>query len=90
MRMARVNITVPDEVIAEARAAGLNVSRLATAALVDELDRLAKIHALDAYLTELEAELGPPTAEELDDANRWADRILTRSTAPERRPRRSA
>ncbi len=49
--MARVNITVPDEVVARARAAGLNVSRVATAALVDELDRRAKVEALDAALT---------------------------------------
>jgi post-segregation antitoxin (ccd killing protein) len=90
MRMARVNITVPDDVIAEARAAGLNVSRVATVALVDELDRLAKIHALDAYLAELDAELGPPTAEEINEAHRWADQILTPSTAPAPRRRRSA
>src|SRR5437588_12997687 len=82
MRMARVNITVPDDVIAEARHAGLNVSRVATAALVDELDRLAKIAALDSYLAELEAELGPPTKEELDEARRWADRVLARPSAP--------
>jgi post-segregation antitoxin (ccd killing protein) len=90
MRMARVNITVPDEVIAQARSAGLNVSRLASAALVDELDRLAKIDALDAYLAELEAELGPPTAEELDEAERWADRVLAQPSAPAPRRRRSA
>ena len=46
MRMARVNITVPDDVVAQAKAAGLNVSRLATAALVEELDRRNKIAAL--------------------------------------------
>ena len=48
MRMSRVNITVPDEVIIRAKAAGLNVSRVATSALVEELDRLSKIDALDA------------------------------------------
>lgn len=64
MRMTRVNITVPDEVVAQAKAAGLNVSRLATAALVDELDRRNKIGALDAYLAELERELGPVPPDE--------------------------
>ena len=44
---------VPDDVAAEARAAGLNVSRVATAALVEELDRRAKTKALDAYLAQL-------------------------------------
>jgi hypothetical protein len=90
MRMARVNITVPDDVITQARAAGLNVSRVATAALVDELDRLAKIAALDTYLAELEVTLGPATANEVEDAQRWADRILTRPTAPAPRGRHSA
>lgn len=84
MRMARVNITVPDDVVAAARAAGLNVSRLATAALTDELDRLAKIDALDAYLAELEAELGPPTPEEIGEAARWAERFDAGSTRPRR------
>src|SRR4051794_34530425 len=90
MRMARVNITVPDDVISEARDAGLNVSRLATAALVDELDRLAKIEALDIYLAKLEAELGPPTAAELDEAQRWADRVLSAPPGGAPRRRRSA
>lgn len=58
MRMARVNSTVPDELLEQARA-GLNVSRLAAAALTEELDRLAKITALAAYLAELDSELGP-------------------------------
>lgn len=85
MRIARVNITVPDDVIAQARNAGLNVSRLATSALVHELDRLAKIQALDTYLAELEAELGPPSAAELEEAQQWADRVLARGPAATRR-----
>jgi post-segregation antitoxin (ccd killing protein) len=32
MRMARVNITVPDDLLIRARAAGLSTSRLAAAA----------------------------------------------------------
>ena len=84
MRMARVNITVPDEIAAQARAAGLNVSRVASTALAEELDRRAKIAALDAYLAELDAELGPPTAKELAEAARWADRVLAKP-APKRR-----
>ena len=64
MRMARVNITVPDDVLSRARAAGLNVSRVASAALAEELDRLAKIAALDAYLSESDTELGPVPEQE--------------------------
>jgi len=76
MRMARVNITVPDELLDQARAAGLNVSRLAATALAEEIDRRAKIAQLDAYLAALEAELGPVPEQELDAAREWADAVL--------------
>lgn len=88
--MARVNITVPDEVVAQARAAGLNVSRVATAALVDELDRRAKVEALDAYLLQLERELGPISVDEHAEAAAWADRVLAPASRPSSRRRRSA
>jgi post-segregation antitoxin (ccd killing protein) len=76
MRMARVNITVPDELLDQARAAGLNVSRLAAAALAEEIDRRAKLAELDAYLSALDAELGPVPEQELDAARQWADAVL--------------
>lgn len=74
--MARVNITVPDDLYHLARSAGLNVSRLAQRAVAAELDRLAKIAALDTYLAELDAELGPTTEAERADAASWADGLL--------------
>ena len=37
MRMARVNVYLPDELAREARAAGLNISRVAQEALSDTL-----------------------------------------------------
>lgn len=74
--MARVNITVPDELLQHARAAGLNVSRLAASAVAEELDRLAKIAELDAYLAELDAELGPSGERELAEAREWADGLV--------------
>jgi hypothetical protein len=79
MRMARVNITVPDEVLDRARAAGLNVSRVAASALLEELDRRAKIAALDRYLRELDVELGPVSSNEQAAARAWADRALGNS-----------
>lgn len=87
MRMARVNITVPDEVVVHAKAAGLNVSRLATAALLEELDRRSKIDALDAYLAQLESDLGPVPADEHADAATWADRALAPPTTARATPR---
>lgn len=77
MRMARVNISVPDDLVERARAAGLNVSRLAAAALSEELDRRAKLAALDAYLDELDAELGPVSADESRAAAAWAAGLPT-------------
>jgi post-segregation antitoxin (ccd killing protein) len=77
MRMARVNITVPDELLSQARAAGLNVSRLAASAVAEELDRRAKIAELDAYLAELDAQLGPIGDQELTAAHEWADQLTT-------------
>ena len=75
MRMARVNITLPDDLLSQARAAGLNVSRLAAAALAEELDRRAKLHELNAYLADLDNELGPVPQHELRAAREWADAI---------------
>lgn len=76
MRMARVNISMPEDVYRRARRAGLNISQLAQRAVGAELDRLAKTAALDAYLAELEAELGPIGETERVEASTWADRVL--------------
>jgi post-segregation antitoxin (ccd killing protein) len=90
MRMARVNITVPDELLRQARAAGLNVSRLAAAALAEEIDRQAKITELDAYLAALDAELGTVSQRELQAAREWADAVLPAGQAGTARAARSA
>jgi post-segregation antitoxin (ccd killing protein) len=82
VRMARVNITVPDDLVEQARAAGLNVSRLASAALAEELDRRAKLAALATYLHELDVELGPVSPEERAAAESWADRLAGSEHAP--------
>lgn len=76
MRMARVNITLPDDLLEQARAAGLNVSRTAATALAEELDRRAKVAALDSYLRELDIALGPIGADDEAAAREWADRAF--------------
>ena len=76
MRMARVNISLPDEILARARAADLNVSALTARAIAEELDRRSKIAELDAYLADLDVELGPVSATEQTAAADWADRVL--------------
>lgn len=77
--MTRVNITVPDDLLDRARAEGLNVSRVAASALSEELDRRAKVVALDRYLQELDVELGPISTQEQQEAEQWADRTLGKS-----------
>jgi hypothetical protein len=84
MRMARVNITIPDELLDRARAAGLNVSRVTASALLEELDRRERIAALDSYLQELDATLGPVPSSERDAAAEWADRMLDDAHPPGR------
>lgn len=80
VRMARVNITMPDDLYGEARQAGLNVSQLAQRAVAEELRRLARIAELDAYLAELEEHLGPTSDRERAEASTWADEALGAST----------
>lgn len=82
VRMARVNITVPDDLLGRARAAGLNVSQAAASALSEELDRRAKIAALDSYLEQLDAEFGPICRQEQQEAQQWANQVLGDSEHP--------
>jgi hypothetical protein len=74
--MTRVNITVPDELLVRAKAAGLNVSRLASAALAEELDRRANLADLDAYLADLDVAFGPISVQEQAAARDWADKAF--------------
>ena len=90
MRMSRVNITIPDELLQRARAAGLNVSSLAAAALLDELDRRTKITELDTYLRQLDAELGAVSEDERQAARAWADRVDVARTGAGRNDARPA
>jgi post-segregation antitoxin (ccd killing protein) len=80
VRMARVNITIPDALYNEAKSAGLNISRVAQDAIRAELARLGKVAELDAYLAELEAELGPHSEKERAEAKAWADELFGPAT----------
>jgi post-segregation antitoxin (ccd killing protein) len=85
VRMARVNITMPDELYNEAKGARLNISRVAQDAVRAELARLGKMTELDAYLAELETELGPPGDNERSEARAWTDELFgpARHSRPE-------
>ena len=69
--------------------AGLNVSGVATAALTEELDRRARVAALDEYLAQLEEELGPVPPDEAAAAKAWADDLEARTTTSSTRDRRA-
>lgn len=70
--MTRRNISIPDDLDARARDAGLNVSALARGAIVAELDRRSRMEALDAWLDELDEQHGRPSARSVAAAQRWA------------------
>ena len=76
MRMARVNISIPDQMLVHAKGAGLNISQLAARAISDELNRRSKLAQFDAYLSELDAELGPIDPQKQAEAEEWADRVF--------------
>lgn len=84
MRMAMVNITVPDELLDQARAERPNISRLAAAALSEELERRTKVAGLDAYLSALHAELGPTSEQESISAREVGGSGAAREPAPRR------
>ena len=67
---------MPDDLYAQARQQGLNISRLAQQAVTAELTRRSKIAQLDAYLAQLETEFGPISDAERAEASAWADRVL--------------
>lgn len=68
-----------DNLLGQARAAGLNISQLASKAVAEELDRRAKIAEIDAYLADLEAGLGPVSEEDLAEARSWVARLSATS-----------
>ena len=69
--MARRNISLPDDLDDLARRAKLNVSALARRAVAAELDRQRRMAVLDAWLDELDAIYGAPSAEARAQAESW-------------------
>jgi post-segregation antitoxin (ccd killing protein) len=92
--MARRNISLPDELDEQARSARLNVSALAQRAVADELDRRQRMAALDAWLDELDAVHGVPSAKAKAKAQAWLDSATAvesrRKAARTRAPRAGA
>ncbi|MEO6120682.1 MAG: type II toxin-antitoxin system CcdA family antitoxin [Acidimicrobiales bacterium] len=69
--MARRNISLPDDLDERARTARLNVSALAQRAVAQELNRQTRMAELGAWLDELDAAHGAPSAAAVADARKW-------------------
>lgn len=82
MRMPRVNIWLPDELHRAAKELRLPLSELAQGAIAAEVERHRKAAALDAYLAELDAELGPATEEDVAEAQAWLEKVAAPGAGP--------
>ena len=72
VRMPRVNIWLPEDLHRAAKSLGLPLSELAQRAVANEVERHRKAALLDAYLAELDDELGPAAPEQIAEADSWA------------------
>lgn len=72
--MPRLQVYLPDDLHAEVKAHDLPASKLLQAAIRAELRRRRALDELDAYLAEMEAEVGEPTAAD----RRWAAELVDR------------
>ena len=86
--MARRNISLPDDLDEQARRARLNVSALAQRAVADELDRRQRMAALDAWLDDLDAAHGEPSAKAQAKAKTWLDSAI--AVQPRRKAAKTA
>lgn len=82
--MPRMSIWLPEDLHRAVKELGLPVSELAQDAVVAELERRRKVAALDAYLDELDGDLGAATDEERAQAAAWAERVRAAAHAAPR------
>ncbi len=75
--MVKVSLTIPKDLVTQAKSAGLNMSGVASAALKKKLEEKAKTLALQKYLEELDQQHGPLSQQEMDEASQWADQLDT-------------
>jgi post-segregation antitoxin (ccd killing protein) len=85
--MPRVNIWLPEDLHRAAKDLGLPLSELAQRAIALEVERHRKGTLLDAYLAELDDELGPATPEQTAEADSWAARLAGSDTGHESKSR---
>lgn len=85
--MAKISVSLDDDLLGELKeVAGTNVSAFIATAVRRQLRR----RDLEAFLDELEEELGPPSEDEMTDAAAAFDRAAQVTPTPRVRSRRSA
>ena len=76
--MARMRVYLPDDLYEQMKARGLPASELLQKAVRAELRRLDLLAETDRYLTDLVAEVGPPSAAQRAKAGAVARRLAQR------------
>lgn len=84
--MGRIQAYLPDDMHAEMKRRGLSASKLLQNALRLEIRRAELGHAVDEYLADMDARLGPATAKERADAEAWVDTLVS-GNAPAKKPK---
>ena len=79
-----MQVYLPDDLYAIVKSQGLSASRLLQDAVRDQCLRQEKIRAAQEYAEEIFAELGQPTAEEIEWADAKAREIVESLRAGER------
>ena len=81
--MPRVQVYLPDELHRQLKERKIKASELFQAAVQAEVERLEKLEALDAYLADLIAEVGEPSAADEAYARTLVDRTFGRDAGDE-------
>jgi post-segregation antitoxin (ccd killing protein) len=76
--MARMQVYLPDDLYKQVKTHGLPASELLQKAVRAELRRQELLAETDRYVEHLIAEVGPPAAEEREQAAAFARRIARR------------
>lgn len=79
MRMPRVQVYLPEDLYAELKSRGLPASELLQVALRAEVERQDALDATEAYLAELESEVGSPGSRLRAHADAIARRVRSRA-----------
>ena len=73
--MPRIQLYLPDPLYKAVKDLDLPASELLQNAVTAELTRRAKLAELDTYITELEAEVGPPSEADLKRAAKFEKQL---------------